>query len=83
MHTHSAPSTCAHPPITLDPHGNAQAALVPPRATPGLVALPGTGRLVWWTGRVAIGLRYQRGGAQGAATATSSSSAWLQNMLLS
>ena len=25
----------------------------------GLVELPGTGRLVWWTGKVAVGLRYQ------------------------
>ncbi len=24
----------------------------------GPVALPGTGRLVYWTGRIAIGLRY-------------------------
>ncbi|HSI55909.1 MAG TPA: hypothetical protein VLA16_00035, partial [Ideonella sp.] len=55
---------------------------VPALATPGLVALPGTGRLVWWTGRVAIGLRYQRAGAQGTPVATSSSSTWLQSMLL-
>ena len=25
----------------------------------GEVVLPGTGRVVWWTGRVSIGLRYQ------------------------
>ncbi len=25
----------------------------------GPVMLPGTGRMVWWTGRVAIGLRHQ------------------------
>jgi hypothetical protein len=26
----------------------------------GLVDLPGSNRQVWWTGRVAIGLRYER-----------------------
>jgi len=29
----------------------------------GPVALPGTGRMVWWTGRIAIGLRYVPGRA--------------------
>lgn len=29
-----------------------------PRGYVGPVALPGTGRMVWWTGRIAIGLRY-------------------------
>ena len=24
----------------------------------GPVALPGTGRVIWWTGRIAIGLRW-------------------------
>jgi hypothetical protein len=32
-------------------------AFIPP-ARIGLVQLPGSTRLVWWTGRVAIGLRY-------------------------
>jgi|GEM_PF-993928 hypothetical protein len=41
----------------------------------GPVALPGTGRMIWWTGRVAIGLRNQ--------TAQRCESArWLQDMLL-
>jgi hypothetical protein len=35
----------------------------PPLGVPpghvGWVYLPGTGRLAWWTGRVAIGARYQ------------------------
>jgi hypothetical protein len=35
----------------------------PPVAMPpghvGPFVIPGTGRLVWWTGRVAIGLRHQ------------------------
>lgn len=76
-----APS--ASPQITLD-HGLSDlVSPVPAPATPGLVALPGTGRLVWWTGRVAIGLRYQRAAMQGAQAPTSSSSAWIQNLLLS
>jgi hypothetical protein len=29
-----------------------------PRGYVGPVALPGTGRMIWWTGRIAIGLRY-------------------------
>lgn len=30
-----------------------------PQGHVGPVMLPGTGRMVWWTGRVAIGLRYE------------------------
>jgi hypothetical protein len=37
----------------------------PPVAIPsghvGPFVIPGTGQLVWWTGRVAIGLRHHRG----------------------
>ena len=33
--------------------------LVVPPGYRGPVALPGTGRVVYWTGRVAIGLRYE------------------------
>jgi hypothetical protein len=29
-----------------------------PQGYKGPVALPGTGRMVYWTGRIAIGLRY-------------------------
>ena len=45
----------------------------------GPVFLPGTGKEVWWTGRVAIGLRYTRvlRNAQ-----TSRGEAWLQGLLL-
>lgn len=31
-----------------------------PAAYVGLATLPGSGRLVYWTGKVAVGLRYQR-----------------------
>ncbi|GAA0768697.1 hypothetical protein LRH25_03485 [Ideonella azotifigens] len=53
---------------------------VPEQATPGLVALP-TGRLVWWTGRVAIGLRYQPL-ARSVDTEVSQSAEWIQSLLL-
>lgn len=54
---------------------------VPAMATPGLVALPGTGRLIWWTGRVAIGLRYQPAERM-TSPAASTSGRWIQNLLL-
>jgi len=41
----------------------------------GPVALPGTGRMVWWTGRVAIGLCSQK-------TPRFESELWLQDLLL-
>jgi hypothetical protein len=46
----------------------------------GLVSLPGTGRTVWWTGRVAIGLRHEA--SHGASRAVSSSALWIQSLLL-
>ena len=43
--------------------------------------LPGTGRMIWWTGRVAIGLRCQM--APPANSSSPSSSAdWLQKLML-
>jgi hypothetical protein len=50
-----------------------------PKGHVGPVLLSDTGRTVWWTGRVAIGLRYQ---APGHADATSQSSLWVQEVLL-
>jgi hypothetical protein len=41
--------------------------------------LPGTGRMVWWTGRVAIGLRHE---APRHYEMTSSSALWLQDLML-
>jgi len=41
----------------------------------GPVALPGTGRIVWWTGRVAIGIRSQN-------SPRFESAQWLQDLLL-
>lgn len=45
----------------------------------GPVMLPGTGRMVWWTGRVAIGLRHE---APRHYEMTSSSALWLQDLML-
>jgi hypothetical protein len=44
---------------TLQRPASARPLTVPPGHV-GPFALPGTGRVVWWTGRVAIGLRHQR-----------------------
>jgi len=58
--------------------GGADSAALPVAIPPGHVgpvALPGTGRMVWWTGRVAIGLRSQN--AQ-----RFESELWLQDLLL-
>ena len=46
----------------------------------GPVVLPGTGRLVWWTGRVAIGLRHQ---PERRCETPSYSALWLQDLMLS
>ncbi|KAB2870387.1 MAG: hypothetical protein IT503_09165 [Burkholderiaceae bacterium] len=55
------------------------AALPIPQGHIGPVALPGTGRVVWWTGRVAIGLRHE---PSGSAARVSSSALWIQALLL-
>jgi hypothetical protein len=56
----------------------------PPVAVPpghvGPVMLPGTGRMVWWTGRVAIGLRHE---PQQRSEMLSRSALWLQDLMLS
>ena len=57
--------------------------VAPPVAVPpghvGPVVLPGTGRMVWWTGRVAIGLRHE---APRRSEAMSRSALWLQDLML-
>lgn len=50
-----------------------------PKGHIGPVLLSATGRSVWWTGRVAIGLRYQRPNYQ---EAPGQSALWLQDALL-
>jgi hypothetical protein len=60
-----------------------QNAHTPPVAIPpghvGPVVLPGTGRLIYWTGRVAIGLRHQPDRYD---AAFSQSALWLQDLML-
>jgi hypothetical protein len=58
--------------------GGPDAAALPVAIPPGHVgpvALPGTGRMVWWTGRVAIGLRSHT-------APRFESELWLQDLLL-
>ena len=50
-----------------------------PQGHVGPVLLSDTGRTVWWTGRVAIGLRYQ---VPRDADATSQSALWIQDLML-
>jgi hypothetical protein len=45
----------------------------------GPVVLPGSGKLIYWTGRVAIGLRHQ---APQNYDAPSQSALWVQDLLL-
>lgn len=60
-------------------HDDALPVEIPPGHV-GPVVLPGSGRLVWWTGRVAIGLRHER---PRHVDSTSRSALWLQNLMLS
>ena len=46
----------------------------------GPLVLPGSGRLVYWTGRVAIGLRHER--RADADAAMSQSALWVQNVMI-
>ena len=71
-------ATPAAPARTIRPAASALPLALPPGHV-GPVALPGTGRMVWWTGRVAIGLRHQpatRGDAP------SQSALWIQQLML-
>ncbi len=58
---------------------SADAAPVPiPAGHVGPYVIPGTGRTIWWTGRVAIGLRHQPERFEPIAQ----SSLWLQQLML-
>lgn len=50
-----------------------------PEGHVGPVLLSDTGRTVWWTGRVAIGLRYE---PRAHVDATSQSALWIQDVML-
>jgi hypothetical protein len=45
----------------------------------GPVVLPGSGRLIWWTGRVAIGLRHQ---SERDHDMPSQSALWVQKLMI-
>lgn len=75
--------------IRVSSHDSSSASLIrsndatPPVQIPpghvGPVVLPGTGRMVWWTGRVAIGLRHQPTRQFGPIT---QSALWVQSLML-
>lgn len=50
-----------------------------PEGHVGPLSLPGTQREIWWTGRVAIGLRYERSKAH---EPLSQSALWVQELFL-
>jgi hypothetical protein len=50
-----------------------------PRGHIGEFVIPGTGKLVWWTGRVAIGLRHQ---PVRCLDPVATSSLWIQTLML-
>ncbi len=66
----------------LSQRGIDHASSAPPVAIPvghvGPFVIPGTGRTVWWTGRVAIGLRHQPQRFEPLAQ----SSLWVQKLML-
>jgi hypothetical protein len=69
--------------VVFDPilrHDNLPMGPIPPGHV-GPFVMPGTGRTVWWTGRVAIGLRHQPR-PKPSDVVMSASSAWLQRALL-
>ena len=74
--------------VTSSPCSTAQTAIhlnsalplveIPPGHV-GPVVLPGSGRLIWWTGRVAIGLRHEGGHHH---EMPSQSALWVQNLMI-
>jgi hypothetical protein len=65
------------------PYGIDLSSTAPPVEIPashvGEFVIPGTGRRVWWTGRVAIGLRYQ---PQRCFEPPAQSALWVQKLFL-
>jgi hypothetical protein len=66
-HRHGIDHSSSAPPVTIPP-GHV-----------GPFVIPGTGRLVWWTGRVAIGLRHQ---PERCFEPVAQSSLWIQRLML-
>ena len=75
------PRKC-HDPFTARNRGIEHSSVAPPALIPpghvGEFVMPGSGKLVWWTGRVAIGLLYQ---PQRNFEPSSQSSLWIQDLL--
>ena len=61
------------------PSASAPPVEIPPGHV-GPVFLPKSGRMIWWTGRVAIGLRHEPARRR---EQTSQSAMWLQDLMLS
>ncbi|MGA0609102.1 hypothetical protein [Caldimonas sp. KR1-144] len=60
-------------------HASHASSLDIPHGHVGPYWLPGTGRLIWWTGRVAIGLRHENAPR---ADGMSTSEQWVQQLLI-
>jgi hypothetical protein len=60
-------------------HSSSAPPVTIPRNHVGEFVIPGTGRRVWWTGRVAIGLRYQ---PERYFEPLAQSSLWVQKLML-
>ena len=68
---------CTGKPV-IQHHASALPVTIPPGHV-GPVALPGTGRMIWWTGRVAIGLRHQ---PERRFESVSQSALWIQSLMI-
>ena len=66
------------PRVGID-HSSASPPVPIPRGHIGEFVIPGTGKLVWWTGRVAIGLRHQ---PVRCVEPVAKSSLWIQRLML-
>ncbi len=68
---------------TVRRHGIAHSSSAPPEKMPagyvGEFVIPGTGRHVWWTGRVAIGLLHQ---PERYFEPVTRSSLWIQDLMI-
>jgi len=62
----------------IRPNDSAPPVAIPPGHI-GPVVLPGSGRLIWWTGRVAIGLRHE---PERYTQTVSQSALWVQDLML-
>jgi hypothetical protein len=69
----------ARPSLSSIRHSSAMPPVEIPPGHIGPVVIPGTGRVVYWTGRVAIGLRHQ---ASLHGEAVPHSTLWVQDLML-